>query len=156
MKIIIGSDHAGFVLKRSLIDFLRVLEYEVIDKGPFTFDDKDDYPDYVSLVAHEVSKKPDETRGIVIGGSGQGEAIVANRFKDVRAVVYYGGPFRIVRLSREHNNANVISLGARFVPDIIAKEAVRIWIETPFSESPRHERRIGKIRALTAKLLRKK
>jgi len=156
MKIVISSDHAGFMLKRSLIAYLTGLGYNVIDKGPATLNSDDDYPDYISLVAQAVSKNPEEVHGIVIGGSGQGEAIVANRFKDVRAALYYGGPIRIVRLSREHNDANVLSLGARFVPDTVAKEAVRVWLETPFSKLPRHERRIGKIRKITKKLLGKK
>lgn len=146
MKIYIASDHAGYELKEKLVEYL-VGENgnEIIDKGAFEYNENDDYPDFVSLVAEEVSKNPNEARGIILGGSGQGEAIVANRFKDVRAVVYYGGNQKIVELSRQHNNANVLSLGARFMDEETAKETVKIWLNTAFSEGDRHIRRIGKI-----------
>ena len=86
-----------------------------------------------------------ESRGIVIGMSGQGEAMCANRFKNVRAAVYYGGSIEIVRLSREHNDANILSLGARFIEANEALETVKLWLETPFSGDERHVRRITKL-----------
>ncbi|MSR78897.1 MAG: RpiB/LacA/LacB family sugar-phosphate isomerase [Candidatus Taylorbacteria bacterium] len=145
MKIFIGSDHAGFELKAKLILFLKGLGYEIEDKGAFTLDSKDDYPDFIAPVASEVSNNPEVNRGIVIGGSGQGEAMVADRFPHVRASEYYGGNLDIVRLSREHNDSNVLSLGARFLSEKEAKEAVKIWLKTPFSGDPRHQRRLEKL-----------
>ncbi len=145
MKIYIGSDHAGFELKNTLIDFLIGLDYEVSDEGAFKYDEQDDYPDFISKVAKKVSENPDENKGIVLGGSGQGEAIVANRFSGVRAVVYYGGNKEIIELSREHNDANILSLGARFLSEDNTKEIVKLWLETKFSGEERHRRRIEKI-----------
>lgn len=160
MKIFIGSDHAGFKLKEKLIESLVNEGYEVIDKGAFKYDENDDYPDFISAVAKEVSEyetsriNADETwndaekekvRGIILGGSGEGEAIDANRFPHVRAAEYYGGNLEIVKLSREHNDANVLSLGARFLTEEEARAAVKLWLETPFSREERHIRRIGKI-----------
>ena len=147
MKIFIGSDHAGFELKEKIVPFLQELGHEVIDKGAFSYDPNDDYPDFIKPVAQEVSTDP-EARGIVLGGSGQGEAICANRFNNVRAFEYYApsrGEVNIVEDSRSHNNSNVISLGARFLTEDEAKAAVKLWLETPFSGDERHVRRIDKI-----------
>ncbi|MFA6536146.1 MAG: RpiB/LacA/LacB family sugar-phosphate isomerase [Candidatus Paceibacterota bacterium] len=144
MKIFFGSDHAGFELKQKLIPFVRGLGYEVIDKGPDNLKSDDDYPDFLAPVAREVMNDK-ASLGIILGGSGQGEAMTANRFVGVRAAVYYGGPLDIIRLSREHNDANVLALGARFMTEEQAKQAVKIWLETPFSRETRHERRIKKI-----------
>lgn len=152
MKILIASDHAGFALKQSLTPFLIEMGYEVEDKGNTVLDENDDYPDFIAQVAREVSSNFG-LKGIVIGGSGQGEAIVANRFPHVRAVVFNGQykssdgrkiPEEII-LSRQHNDANVLSLGARFLNDEEAKEAVKLWLETEFSNDERHVRRIRKI-----------
>src|SRR3989338_4771962 len=90
MKIYFASDHAGFALKKALIPFVKKLGFEVVDKGAFKYEPEDDYPDFIKLVAHEVSDNPQKTLGIVIGASGQGEAIVANKFPHVRAVVFNG------------------------------------------------------------------
>lgn len=144
-KIYIGSDHAGFELKNKLISWLESEGYVIADMGPYIYNDKDDYPDFISLVAREVSESQDASFGVIMGGSGQGEAVVANRFPNVRAAVYYGGNLDIVKLSREHNDANVLSFGARFVNDKEAKEALALWLETPFSGDERHMRRIRKI-----------
>lgn len=145
MKIVFASDHAGFELKEKLVSFVEGLGFDVKDFGAYELNEKDDYPDFISLAAKEVSENSDSVKGIIIGGSGQGEAIVANRFNSVRAVVYYGGVTDIISLSREHNDANILSLGARFVSDEEAKEAVKIWLETSFSSDERHVRRIKKI-----------
>jgi len=146
-KIFIGADHAGFELKEKLIPFLKNLGHEVVDKGAFKYNEADDYPDFVKPVAEAVSKDPN-SKGIVLGGSGQGEAICANRFKNVRAFEYYApsrGEVNIIEDSRSHNNSNIISLGARFLSEDEAKEAVKLWLETPFSGDERHVRRISKI-----------
>lgn len=165
MTIFIGADHAGFELKGKLIEFLKDLGYEVEDKGAFEYNKDDDYPDFIAPVAEEVSKDPENSRGIVLGGSGQGEAIVCNRFPGIRAVVYYGEssvaeamegernkPFNIIKLSREHNDANILSLGARFLKDEEAKEAVKLWLETSFPGEERHKRRVSKIDQLGANI----
>lgn len=146
-KIFFASDHAGFDLKHMLVEYAMSLGYEVEDKGDFTPEMKDDYPDFVSLVAREISQNPDY-RGVVIGGSGQGEAIVSNRFPRVRAALWYGGDIDIVKLSREHNDANVLALGARFVTVEEAKDAMKVWLETPFSQDERHIRRLKEIEDL--------
>lgn len=144
MRIFIGTDHAGFELKENLVSFLRGLGHEVEDMGAHTFETLDDYPDYIHPVADAVAHNPG-SRGIAIGGSGQGEAMCANRVKGIRAAVYYGGPFDIAVLSREHNDANILALGARFVDEEEAQEVVRVWLETPFSGDERHVRRIAKL-----------
>lgn len=152
MKIFVGSDHAGFELKEKLIPFLISLGFEVIDMGAKEYQEGDDYPDYVFLVAREVAMRPNEVKGIILGGSGQGEAMCANRLKNVRATVYYGdgnksigGDESIIRLSREHNNANILSLGARFITEDEMMKAVNEWLEVSFSGEERHVRRINKM-----------
>ncbi|MCW9054573.1 MAG: RpiB/LacA/LacB family sugar-phosphate isomerase [Candidatus Pacebacteria bacterium] len=144
MKIYIATDHAGFELKGRLMPLLRELGHEVVDCGAETYDESDDYPDFIAKAAEAVSENP-ECRGVILGGSGQGEAIVANRYPRVRTAVYYGGPIDIVSLAREHNDANILSLGARFLSDEEAQEAVRVFLATPFSDDERHVRRIAKI-----------
>lgn len=144
MKIYIGSDHAGFELKGKLIPFLKGLGYEIEDKGPFEYNKDDDYPDFIKLVAEAVSKEP-ESRGLVIGKSGQGEAMCANRVRGVRAAVFYGGNRELIKLSREHNDANILSLAAGFTSESEALEVVKLWLETPFSADERHIRRIQKL-----------
>lgn len=147
--IAIGSDHAGFELKAALIPFIEELGYEVVDKGAFAFEEQDDYPDFIIPVARAVAQG-EATRGVILGGSGQGEAMAANRIQGVRAAVYYGGPSDIIALSREHNNANVLSLGARFLSTEEAKEALKQWLGTAYSDAERHNRRINKIEELSS------
>lgn len=149
MIIYLGSDHAGYALKEKLEVFLHELGYTTADIGPDTYDAMDDYPDYITPVACRVSEKPEESRGIILGGSGQGEAMMANRFPHVRAMVYYGGAIKAVKLAREHNDANIISLGARFISEEEARDAVKTWLETPFPAEERHARRIRKIEDLS-------
>ncbi|MFA5000632.1 MAG: RpiB/LacA/LacB family sugar-phosphate isomerase [Candidatus Paceibacterota bacterium] len=152
MTIYLGTDHAGFELKEQIKDYLKGKGLAVQDQGAFTLDPEDDYTDYVKIVAKMV-QGDSESRGIILGGSGQGEAICANRFKGVRAALYYGpsaslgtsGPLDIIKLSREHNDTNVLSLGARFLNFEQAKEVIDLWLATPFSQDPRHVRRIKEI-----------
>ncbi len=151
MKIFIASDHAGYYLKEELKHYLAEMGYEIKDFGNDKPDEKDDYPDFIKPLAEELTslaESSENTLGIVLGGSGQGEAICANRYPGIRAVVYYGSQEEIIKLSREHNNANVLSLGARFVETEEAKKAVALWLETMFDssgENERHQRRINKI-----------
>ncbi|MBX4198553.1 RpiB/LacA/LacB family sugar-phosphate isomerase [Candidatus Parcubacteria bacterium] len=152
MKIFISSDHAGFELKGHIMAHLQGHNIEVMDLGPHTFDATDDYPDLIPLVAQEISANRPEEFGIILGYSGQGEALVANKFKNVRAGVYYGGPVELVKLMREHNNANIMSLGAHFLTKEEAESAVDIFINTYFSGHERHVRRINKISQLEANI----
>ena len=152
-KIYIGTDHAGFLMKEELVPFLKRLGYEVMDCGAYKYEDTDDYPDFIEPVAKAVALNPEHNIGIILGGSGQGEAIAANRFPNVRAAVYYGdaGIFKddILKLSRFHNDANVLSLGARFLKTREAKKAIKVWLSTHFSNEPRHIRRIKKIEKIS-------
>ena len=152
MKIFIGTDHAGYVLKEKLVTFLKARGYEVVDKGAFKYDENDDYPDFVVPVAREISKDSDKAKGIIIGGTGEGEAIAANKFPHVRAVVYYGkatpvvdDESNIIERSRQHNNSNILSLAARYLTEEDMMEAVNLWLNTPYSHDERHIRRLGKI-----------
>jgi ribose 5-phosphate isomerase B len=145
-KIHIGSDHAGFEYKEELKKFLEMKGYEVIDHGAYELNEGDDYPDFVLPVAVEVTQD-EHSMGIILGGSGQGEAIVANRIPGIRATVFYGnvGEDSMVVVSKHHNDSNVLSLGVRFLSLDEAKEAVETWLETAFSGEERHIRRIEKI-----------
>ena len=145
MTIYFATDHAGFALKETLCAYVRdVLGHHVEDCGAYEYVPTDDYPDYIRVATHEVAKHPETSRAIILGGSGQGEAMVANRTPHVRATVYYGGPLEIITLSRAHNDANILSLGARFLTVEEAQNAVKIWLETPFSGEARHKNRITK------------
>lgn len=143
MTIYLASDHAGFALKENIKEHLLSLGYVVEDGGAFEENPGDDYPDFTIPMARKVLEHPG-SRGIVLGGSGQGEAMAVNKVKGVRAAVYYGGDLEIVRLARAHNNATVLSLGARFVSSKEAMEAVQLFLEEPF-ERGRHEQRIEKM-----------
>lgn len=145
MEIYLATDHAGFELKEAIKKHLIDLNYQVIDCGALIFDNNDDYPLFISKAAEAVSEDPINRKAIIIGGSGTGEAIVANRFPHVRAALFNGGPRDTVQLSREHNDANVLSLGARFIDETQAISVVMEWINTPFSGDPRHVRRIDEI-----------
>lgn len=145
MKIYFAADHAGFEMKNALIEYVKELGYEVEDCGAYEFNPEDDYPEFVKKAAQAVSDKPEEARAIVLGGSGQGEDMVADKFPGIRSAEYYGGNLEIIKLSREHNDANILSLSARFLSLEEAKEAVKLWLETEFSGDERHIRRISKI-----------
>lgn len=160
MKVLIASDHAGFELKNALVAHLPLVGHEVEDLGAHALDPEDDYPDIVTPLARRIAEEPD-TFGIVLGGSGQGEAMAANRVQGVRTAVFYGkmrvtnaldsegghseDGYDCVRLARKHNNANVLSLGARFISAVEAEEAVSIFLNTEFSDGERHVRRIQKL-----------
>src|SRR3990172_8618788 len=159
MKIYIASDHAGFHLKKQLIQYLKVKDFEVEDCGANVLDEADDYPDFIIPCAQKVAQDK-ESLGIVIGGSGQAEAIAANKVRGARAGVFYGpillhgaadvtggisrDAYEMVKLTRMHNNANVLSLGARFLTGDEAKKAVSAFLENKF-EGGRHVLRVDKI-----------
>ncbi|HEY1835566.1 MAG TPA: RpiB/LacA/LacB family sugar-phosphate isomerase [Candidatus Saccharimonadales bacterium] len=164
MKIALTTDHTGFEKLQQLQEFLSGLGHETVSYGPHEFDPADDYPDFMFPAARAVAEGTCEC-AIIIGGSGQGEAMCANRVKGVRCALYYGptkaieaidaegrsaqDKFEILRLSRQHNHANVLSLAARFLSQIDIEQAVRIWLEAPFSNAERHERRVKKIDELS-------
>ena len=143
MKIYIASDHAGFELKNHIIEHLQLDGYDIEDCGAFHYERLDDYPDFIIPAAKKVANDTN-ARGIILGGSGQGEAMAANRIKGVRAVVYYDGPTEIIKLSRLHNDANIISLGARFITSEKAIKILHIWLNEEF-EGGRHKSRIDKL-----------
>jgi ribose 5-phosphate isomerase B len=147
--IILASDHAGFAHKEAVKKFLQDKGTTVLDVGAHELVEGDDYPTYMAAAAIKVAEDMGGgTKAIIFGGSGQGEAMVANRFPGVRAVVWYGGSMDIVKLSREHNDANVLSIGARFVGQEEVVKAVELWLATAFSGEERHQRRIGQIDAI--------
>lgn len=160
MKVYFASDHAGFELKDVLVEYVKSLGYEAEDMGASAYNAEDDYPDFVKPCAEKVASDP-ESRGVVIGGSGQGEMICANKVAGVRAALFYGSvlPKRevdidgrtstdtheIVHLARLHNNANILALSSRFLETEEAKKAVSVFLDTPFSGEERHMRRIAKL-----------
>ena len=139
----LATDQAGLELKNSIKKYLIEKNYNVKDHGAHEYDALDDYPDFIFPCAKAVAKDA-ESRGIILGGSGQGEAMAANRVKGVRAAVFYNGPEDIIKLSRQHNNANILSLGARFMSEKEIYKIIEIWFETDF-EAGRHQRRIDKL-----------
>jgi ribose 5-phosphate isomerase B len=161
MKIYLGSDHGGYKYKEELKTYLSEVFFdaEIIDKGNSILDIEDDYPDFITPVAKAVANE-ENAFGIILGGSGQGEAMCANRVSGARAVVFYGeeipegevdisgrksiDTFEIIKLAREHNDANILSIGSRFVTIDEAKFACELFLKTPFSNDERHIRRINK------------
>ena len=143
MIIHLATDHAGLDLKNSIKTYLLNKGFEVKDHGAHEYDPQDDYPDFIFPCAKAVAKDID-SRGIILGGSGQGEAMAANRIKGIRAAVFYNGPQEIIKLSREHNNANILSLGARFMTEEEMHNVINIWLKEPFG-GDRHQRRIDKL-----------
>ncbi len=160
MKVYFASDHAGFEIKNQLLSYVRdELGCEVEDCGAHTFDKDDDYPGIIAQAARKLSADAlagKDSRAIVAGASGQGEAMAANRFPGVRCALYYGKAPRqqtdmsgkeldMLASSREHNNANALSLGLRFLSLDEAKAAVKKWLETAFPGEERHLRRIREL-----------
>jgi ribose 5-phosphate isomerase B len=160
MKIALGTDHAGFEQLKQLKEWLAADGHECADFGPAGFDEADDYPDFIFPAARAVASGDCEA-GIILGGSGQGEAMAANRIKGVRCTLFYSpavakaavdaegtksdDPYEILRLSRQHNHANVLSLSGRFLTLDEMKQAVKVWLETPYSDAERHARRVAKL-----------
>ena len=143
MKIHIATDHAGLDLKNAIRDYLVDKGHDVTDHGAHEYDALDDYPDFIFPCAKAVAADT-ESKGIILGGSGQGEAMAANRVKGCRAAIFYNGPMDIVKLSREHNNANILSLGARFMSEEEIYDVIELWLAEPFGGG-RHQRRIEKL-----------
>jgi ribose 5-phosphate isomerase B len=166
MKVYLATDHAGLTIKSKVIEYLKTLNYVPEDCGAFEFNKNDDYPDLISKAAQKVSENPDSF-GIVFGGSGQGEAMVANKFKNVRCALFYceatpveaiditgnqsSDPFEMLKLARSHNNSNMLSLGIRFLTEEQIFKAVKIFLESPFPGDERHKRRIDKIKQIENK-----
>ncbi len=160
MKIALATDHAGFEQLQKLKSYLESQGHQCVDFGPKQFDENDDYPDFIFPAAKAVAQGDCEC-GIIWGGSGQGEAMVANRIKGVRCAVYYGpakakrainaegdqakDDLEILRLSRQHNYANMLSLAGRFLDDNDVQQAVATWLGTPITQVERHSRRVQKI-----------
>jgi ribose 5-phosphate isomerase B len=160
MKVYFAADHAGFETKNQLLAFVRdELGREAEDCGALSFDANDDYPAIIASAAQKLAADVaagKDSRAIIGGASGQGEAMVANRFKGVRCALYYGTASKeqtdlsgknldMIASARQHNDANALSLGFRFLSIDEAKEAVRTFLSTPFSDEERHARRIKQI-----------
>ena len=164
MKVYFATDHAGFEIKNALVAYVRnELKMEVEDCGAHAFDKDDDYPDFIAEAARKLAadiRVGKENRAIIAGASGQGEAMAANRFKGVRCALYYGPAAReqtdtggkvldLLASTREHNDANALSLGLRFLSLDEAKGAVKAWLGLGFSGEERHLRRIQKLDQLS-------
>lgn len=145
----LATDHAGFEMKELVKSWLLSEGFKVTDHGAEELKPLDDYPDFISKAAAAVAKSPSQNKGILFGGSGQGEAMMANRFKKVRTTVYYGGNEQIIALSREHNDANVLSLGARFMTHNHAKKVIWNWLHGVKSTDKKHSRRNRKLDSLS-------
>ncbi|WP_255951740.1 ribose-5-phosphate isomerase [Streptomyces odontomachi] len=144
MRVYLGSDHAGYELKNHLVEWLTAQGHEPVDCGPAVYDADDDYPPFCLRAAEGAAGDP-EALGIVIGGSGNGEQIAANKVKGVRAALAWNE--QTAALGREHNNANVIAVGARMHSADEATKFVEIFLSTPFSGGERHARRIAMLSA---------
>lgn len=142
MRVHIGSDHAGLEFKAKIIEHLKTQGHDVVDHGPFEFDPLDDYPVFCIPAAEAVAKEPGSF-GIVLGGSGNGEQMAANKVKGVRAALVWS--LETAKLAREHNNANVISLGGRMHPEKFCLDLVDMFLATSFPGDERHVRRIGQL-----------
>ena len=148
MKVYLATDHAGFSLKEEVKKFLIDEGYVIEDCGAFSFEKDDDYPNFIVKAAEKVSQD-ENSKGIVFGKSGTGEEIVANKIRNIRAFV--GVNEENVKLAREHNDANVLSLGLEFVNFEKAKSFIKIFLNTPFSKEQRHQRRLDEIAKIEEK-----
>ena len=146
MLIFIGADHRGFQLKESLKSFLKDGGYEAVDVGNHEYVEGDDYPDFVSLAARKVSLDPENSRGVVICGSGVGVDIVANKYENVRSALA-SNPEQAIA-SRNDDDANVLALASDFLTEGEAKNILTVWLQTDFSEEERHRRRLEKIKKI--------
>ena len=142
MQVHIGGDHAAFELHQELLSFLEAEGHEVVDHGPFEYDAVDDYPVFVLRAAEGVAANPG-SRGIVLGGSGNGEQLAANKVEGIRAALCY--TTELAQLAREHNDAQVISIGGRMQSVEEAKEMVRVFLGTDFTGEERHQRRMDMV-----------
>lgn len=142
MRVYIGSDHAGFELKAHLLDHLSGAGHDVVDVGAVSYDPADDYPAPCIETGRRVIADPGSL-GVVIGGSGNGEQIAANKVRGIRAALAWNDD--TARLAREHNGANVVAVGARNHPPEVATALVELFLNTPFSGEPRHQRRIDEL-----------
>ncbi|HSX17997.1 MAG TPA: RpiB/LacA/LacB family sugar-phosphate isomerase [Candidatus Saccharimonadales bacterium] len=163
MKIALATDHAGYEQLKELSAYLESSGHDIKNFGPTSLKPDDDYPDFILPAAKSVATGECD-RGIILGGSGEGEAMAANKIKGIRCAVFYGpavprrvidaggrtshDPYEIIRLSRQHNDSNMLSLAARFVALSDMKQVIKLWLETPFSDEERHKRRLGKINKL--------
>ncbi len=161
MKIALASDHTGFEQLVELSDYLELLGHTVHNFGPESLNPDDDYPDFIIPAARSIANGEYEV-GIVLGGDGQGEAMAANKIKGIRCAVIYGpampqrvvdingrvshNPYEVVRLTRLHNDSNMLSLATRFMAFNDVKNIIKLWLETPFSQEERHQRRIDKFK----------
>jgi ribose 5-phosphate isomerase B len=159
MKIAVTTDHGGYEALQQLKPFIESLGHQVVNYGSQSLDMDDDYPDLIFPAAKAVAAGECQA-GIILGVSGNGEAMAANRIRGVRCALFYGpvtaksqsgadpasgDPYEIVRLSRQHNDANMLSLSGRFLTPDEMKQAIKIWLETPFSDAERHARRVRKL-----------
>ena len=149
--IYFGADHRGYKLKESLKIYLKELNFNFEDLGAKELIPDDDYPDYAALVAKKVFEDPENNRGILICGSGVGVDITANKFKGVRSALIFNA--EQARMSRNDDNANILSLSSDFTDENSAKEIVKIWLETPFSYLERHARRVEKIKKIEKEII---
>ena len=146
MIIYIGADHRGFKLKETLKQFLHDSGYTVNDMGNTQYDENDDYPDFAKLVAQKVSADPQNSRGIVICGSGVGVDIVANKFPNIRSALGFH-PDQVME-ARSDDDTNVVALAADFLEPEQAKKILSVWLQTPYDEDARDKRRIEKIKQI--------
>lgn len=144
MRVHLGGDHAAYETQRDLVAWLGEQGHEVVDHGPTEYDEQDDYPVFVIAAAHAVAEDPGSL-GVVLGGSGNGEQMAANKVAGVRAALAWD--VELARLAREHNDAQIVSIGARFTAPALAREIVAAFLDTPFSGVERHARRLAMVSA---------